>query len=163
MVTRTAPPSVSLASKNTLTKALSKIFQQMGDIAGLLGDFINYSFNIAAFQSAYLHSLEQKGLSIDYETQRYAQGGMRVELRDVTFAYTGADQPAVKNINLTIEPGETVAIVGYVYQSDVELMVRYNGSGKTTLLKLILGLYDGHEGLQGDLRINGHRIGGKSD
>lgn len=84
----------------------------MGQIVGLLGDFLNYSFNLAAFQSAYLHSLEQKGLSIDYETQRYPQGGMRIELHDVTFTYKDAETPAVKNINLTIEPGETIAIVG---------------------------------------------------
>ncbi len=49
-----------------------------------------------------------------------------VELQDVTFGYT--DQVVLKNVNLTIEEGECLCIVGP------------NGGGKTTLLKLILGL-----------------------
>ncbi len=48
---------------------------------------------------------------------------------DVTFTYPGADYPAVRNVNLKIRPGQSVAIVGL------------NGSGKTTLIKLMAGLY----------------------
>lgn len=34
-----------------------------------------------------------------------------------------------------------------------------NGSGKSTLVKVLLGLYNGHEGLRGDVLVNGQRIG----
>jgi len=49
----------------------------------------------------------------------------------------------LKNICLTIHPGERVALVGY------------NGSGKTTLIKLIMRLYDPNEG---DILYNGINI-----
>ncbi|MCS6803905.1 MAG: ABC transporter ATP-binding protein [Acidobacteriota bacterium] len=53
----------------------------------------------------------------------------KVEFRNLTFSYNGRE-PVLKNINLTIEPGETVAIVGRT------------GSGKTTLLDLVTRLVD---------------------
>lgn len=57
-----------------------------------------------------------------------------VEFRGVTFTYPGAEAPALVNVSLHIQPGETVAIVGV------------NGSGKTTLAKLIARLYDPQSG-----------------
>jgi ATP-binding cassette subfamily B protein len=54
----------------------------------------------------------------------------RIELRDVNFSYTNTDANAVSGINLTIEPGETVALVGQT------------GAGKSTLVKLIARFYD---------------------
>jgi ABC-type multidrug transport system fused ATPase/permease subunit len=56
-------------------------------------------------------------------------GGGRVELRDVSFAYEGAE-PVLRDIDLTVEAGQTVAIVGAT------------GAGKTTLVNLIPRLYD---------------------
>ena len=56
-------------------------------------------------------------------------GGGRVELRDVSFAYEGA-APLLRDIDLTVEAGRTVALVGPT------------GSGKTTLVMLIPRLYD---------------------
>jgi ABC-type multidrug transport system fused ATPase/permease subunit len=60
-------------------------------------------------------------------------GGGRVELRDVTFAYDG-HEPVLQGVDLEVEPGRTVAIVGPT------------GSGKTTLVMLIPRLYDVSEG-----------------
>jgi ATP-binding cassette subfamily B protein len=60
-------------------------------------------------------------------------GGGRVELRDVTFAYDG-HEPVLRGIDLEVEPGQTVAIVGPT------------GSGKTSLVMLIPRLYDVNEG-----------------
>lgn len=53
----------------------------------------------------------------------------KIEFDDVSFNYPGVEQSALKNVSLTIQPGEKIAIIGRI------------GAGKTTLEKLILGLY----------------------
>ncbi|WP_137726411.1 ABC transporter ATP-binding protein [Prescottella subtropica] len=58
----------------------------------------------------------------------------RVELRDVEFQYPGADEPVLRGISFTAEPGKTTAIIGAT------------GSGKTTLLSLIPRLIDVTDG-----------------
>ncbi len=57
------------------------------------------------------------------------EGGGRVEFRDVSFGYAGAD-PILRDVDLDVEAGRTVAVLGAT------------GSGKTTLVNLIPRLYD---------------------
>lgn len=57
-----------------------------------------------------------------------------ITLNNVGFTYPGNDHATLKNINVTIHPGEKIALVGY------------NGAGKTTLTNLLLRLYDVSEG-----------------
>ena len=57
-----------------------------------------------------------------------------LHVENLTFTYPGADSPALENINLKINKGERIAIVGP------------NGSGKTTLVKLLCRLYDPDSG-----------------
>ena len=52
-----------------------------------------------------------------------------VEFRDVWYRYDGAKEDAIKGLNLTVRPGEKLALVGV------------NGAGKTTLVKLLCGMY----------------------
>jgi subfamily B ATP-binding cassette protein MsbA len=66
-----------------------------------------------------------------------------IEFRDVSFTYPGADEPALRDVNLRIGHGQTVAVVGP------------NGSGKTTLLALVPRLFDPDEGT---VLIDGHDI-----
>lgn len=58
----------------------------------------------------------------------------KIELDNVTFRYPNADIASIRNLSITINPGEKVAIIGRI------------GSGKTTLERLIMGLYKPTEG-----------------
>jgi ATP-binding cassette subfamily B protein len=66
-----------------------------------------------------------------------------IEFRSVSFTHMNAAQPTLKNINLRIDSGMTVAVVGYT------------GTGKSTLVNLIPRLYDI---TSGELLIDGNDI-----
>jgi ABC-type multidrug transport system fused ATPase/permease subunit len=70
-------------------------------------------------------------------------GEYHIEFRNVGFVYSGQNVNALSNINLSIKPGEKIALVGE------------NGSGKTTLIKLLCRLYDPAEG---QILLNGEDI-----
>lgn len=105
-----------------------------GWVTGLLSEF------------ATLHK-ECLGLS---EIQEYIhapepfrfEGGMPIpradtyelRLENVTFRYPGTEADIIRNISLTLHPGEKIALVGL------------NGAGKTTFVKLLCGFYDPDEG-----------------
>ena len=71
---------------------------------------------------------------------REPQQAVNLELRNVSFAYSDSEPEVIRGLSLTIEPGESVAIVGP------------SGCGKTTLLKLMLGV---HAPQSGEIRIGG--------
>ncbi|MBR2028047.1 MAG: ABC transporter ATP-binding protein [Oscillospiraceae bacterium] len=60
--------------------------------------------------------------------------GHTIEFRNVSFCYPGTERNILHRLNLTINAGETIALVGL------------NGAGKTTFIKLLLRLYDPTEG-----------------
>jgi ATP-binding cassette subfamily B protein len=66
-----------------------------------------------------------------------------LEFRNVSFKYPGSEKWALKNVSLTLQPGEAIAIVGK------------NGAGKTTLVKLLTRLYDP---LEGEILLDGVNI-----
>ena len=118
-------------------------------------DFILYFGIIAGFStwlSGILAQLAQlNGVSLkissfraflDYPEHFCREGGIAppqgapasIRLKKVSYRYQGAEEYTLKNLSLTINPGEHLAIVGL------------NGAGKTTLVKLICGLIDPTEG-----------------
>jgi ABC-type multidrug transport system fused ATPase/permease subunit len=64
----------------------------------------------------------------------FPSGTPGVELRDVTFSYGDDGDAVLKDLSLTVEPGEAIAVVGAT------------GSGKSTLLSLVARFYDPEEG-----------------
>ncbi len=61
-------------------------------------------------------------------------GHGRIEFRNVTFGFPGAEKPVIHNVSFTVEPRTTTAIVGST------------GSGKTVLLHLLLRMFDPQHG-----------------
>ena len=86
--------------------------------------------------------LEPK-LLLDDGAELRLNGAPKIEFKNVSFRYPNTDNNAVSNISLTINSGESVALVGY------------NGAGKSTLAKLLLRLYPQSSG---EIYINGDRI-----
>lgn len=121
-----------------------------------VSDFVLYFSVVTGFSTwlsnvfSQITSLNQINLKINYfrsyleypETFR-RDNGLKVptdncpkviELKNVSCKYEGAEDYALRDVSLTIVPGEHVAVVGL------------NGAGKTTLVKLICGLIDPTEG-----------------
>lgn len=67
----------------------------------------------------------------------------RIEIKNLTFTYPNTDTPVLKDINVTVEPGQTLAIVGRT------------GSGKTTLANLLVRVFDPP---MGTMFVDGHDI-----
>lgn len=62
--------------------------------------------------------------------QKFADAALEIELRHVSFRYPDATQNALSDVNITIKPGQHVAVIGP------------SGAGKTTLIDLVLGLLE---------------------
>ncbi|MFF9069347.1 thiol reductant ABC exporter subunit CydD [Streptomyces sp. NPDC014891] len=75
---------------------------------------------------------------------RPAPESVRLELQDVTVRHAGRAEPALDAMHLTVEPGETVALVGP------------SGAGKSTLLDVVLGFAVPQDG--GSVRVGGEPL-----
>ncbi len=125
--------SMYLAAVLTLSAHLKKFAE---DIAFILQELLYINDLFVFFDTDY----GQKG-----GTLKAPEGHqpLSVEFKDVTFTYPKTEKPVFKKLNLRIEKGEKVALVGI------------NGAGKSTLVKLVMGLYDLDEG---EILINGVNI-----
>lgn len=70
------------------------------------------------------------GIRDPEKTRKASQERGHIEFRDVTFAYPGAEQPAIRGISFDAHRGEVTAIIGGT------------GSGKSTIVNLIPRFYD---------------------
>ncbi len=117
-----------------------------GTFSGAMTNFLNtlgtlkqYSLQTDDFRSFMdLPTEDMHGLIPLPESSTY-----RFEFKNVSFRYEGAKDYALKNLNLTLEAGRKLAVVGL------------NGAGKTTFIKLLLRLYDVTEG---EILLNGTNI-----
>ncbi|GHJ87892.1 hypothetical protein NliqN6_4294 [Naganishia liquefaciens] len=121
-----------LSSIRTLTNNLESSVQSIFYMAAFF-EMMRVTEKLSSMGRCGLKETSQKPVELlDYEAYRF-EGGMKIEAKNVGFTYPGAEKPVLENINLVIEPGTTLAVVGF------------NGGGKTTLVKVLMGLYD-HDG-----------------
>jgi len=123
-------------------------FAAIGQFAGWFSGLIDIWLKIhtASLHFCYMREFFEypnktnRGKGIDLPIN---SDGLSIELKNVSYKYPAAEDFTVKNMNLKIEAGEKIALVGL------------NGAGKTTLVKLICGMYTPTEG---EILLNGHNI-----
>ncbi len=113
------------------TMLASRAMVPVGQVAGLLVQYHTASTALTSLDEIMKREVERPD-----DAAFISRGALRgaIEFRDVSFTYPGQDAPSLRQVSLTIQPGEHVAILGRI------------GSGKTTLERLILGLYQPTEG-----------------
>jgi ATP-binding cassette subfamily C protein len=119
------------ATIGAITNTLNTLQYNMASVEAVVGDL------------RVLDGLDHKAVALPREEHRNgATPRSNTELsfehalqfEDVTYAYPNANEPALRNIDLSIEPGKSVGLVGAT------------GSGKTTLVNVLLGLLEPQEG-----------------
>lgn len=123
----------NMTTPGTIMAAITYTTQLLNGILMLVMLFQNISKGLASWKRVreILHSEpELKDGKFNGETETCG----KIEFRDVSFAFPGTEQYVLQHINLTIQPGETVAVMGAT------------GCGKTALVSLIPRFYDAAEG-----------------
>ncbi|KGF72996.1 ABC transporter [Neosynechococcus sphagnicola sy1] len=106
---------------------LQEIFGDIARLDDVLDNTVSKDQDFFQFASPTPNSTEQvefRGLKLEG----------KVSLKNIFFGYSPIDQPFIENFNLSIEPGQRLAIVGG------------SGSGKSTIAKLLLGVYQPWQG-----------------
>lgn len=125
--------STGTATPGGIMAAITYTTQLLNGITGLTMLFQSISRGCASWKRVrqLLHSAPELN---DGSFEGTEQPRGQIELRNVSFTYPGSDRTVLKNIDLTILPGETIAIMGAT------------GCGKSTLVNLIPRFYDVTEG-----------------
>ncbi|NYT25238.1 type I secretion system permease/ATPase [Alcaligenaceae bacterium] len=123
--------AISLGGIIAASMIAGRCLAPLGQVAGLLMQYQNARASLGAIDNCMKAPVERPA-ERHFVPRPFLKG--EVELRNVSFSYPGAAQPALNRVNLHIRAGEKVGILGRI------------GSGKSTLEKLILGLYQPSSG-----------------
>lgn len=110
-----------------LVTILAQSIMVFVNVTGKLNTSLNEIGNYESFMS-------QEPVFLHDQGETVPEGSLSIELNNVSYTYPNNAQPTIKNVSLTIEPNEKLAIVGE------------NGAGKSTLTNLISGLLQPDKG-----------------
>jgi NHLM bacteriocin system ABC transporter peptidase/ATP-binding protein len=102
----------------------SVLQQASGNLASV-DDVLNYAPDPESEERPYVEEIEVPARGVKRVPARLSG---HIELRNIFFGYNPLEEPLVRDLNLVIEPGQRVAIVGPT------------GSGKSTVSKMVAGL-----------------------
>lgn len=137
--------NITLGSIHVIQSSIGSVYWAVTNFWSQIESVLQSIECISAFieAPAWIKERNEGGIrTVEYAPQAPLAGekrGMRIEARNLSFKYPSGRTKALRNINLTIEPGQTLAIVGV------------NGGGKSTLAKVLTGLYE----YEGSLLIDG--------
>ncbi|MBX9480306.1 lipid A ABC transporter ATP-binding protein/permease MsbA [Yersinia enterocolitica] len=135
------PSVMETLTAGTITVVFSAMIALMRPLKSLTNVNAQFQRGMAACQTLFtILDMEQEKDEGKLEVDR-AKG--EIEFRHVTFYYPGKDTPALNDINMHIEAGKTVALVGR------------SGSGKSTIANLMTRFYDVSEG---SILLDGHDL-----
>lgn len=126
----------------TMLLSFYRLDFKLYDLIQLVDEAADISMNAEKVRNFYNTDSEIEKPKQQVNHHSIGEGNFSIELRNVNFSYESSEF-SLSDINLTIHPGEKVAIVGE------------NGVGKSTLVKLLMRLYDVSAG---DILINGVSI-----
>ena len=118
------------STPGTFFSFLTAVVMMYGPVRKLSKLYGNIQPGIAAMNRIY-DVLEEESKIIESENPVLLEGSnFGVEFKDVQFEYNNEDGSVLKNINLSVEPGEVLALVGM------------SGGGKTSLVNLVPRFFD---------------------
>ncbi|WP_370950458.1 ABC transporter ATP-binding protein [Amycolatopsis sp. cg5] len=123
--------SMALALAGTAVLAMGRASTALSNTIKAVNSLYEDSFYIGYYRKLIAESARRRA-PVSGLTAPSHPGEIRLD--SISFTYPGQDEPALREVSLTLRRGEIVALVGE------------NGSGKTTLGKLLTGLYPPSEG-----------------
>ncbi len=135
------PSVMQNLTAGTITVVFSSMIALMRPLKSLTNVNAQFQRGMAACQT--LFAILDMDKEKDEGTLVVERAEGNVEFRDVTFFYPGKDTPSLRDINIVIPAGKTVALVGR------------SGSGKSTIANLLTRFYDVQ---QGAVLLDGHDL-----
>ncbi|TKI07494.1 lipid A ABC transporter ATP-binding protein/permease MsbA [Martelella alba] len=126
------PSVMQNLTAGTITVVFSSMIALMRPLKSLTNVNAQFQRGMAACQTLFAILDMEKEKDDGTRVIERAEGN--IEFRHVTFAYPGCEDPALRDVSLTIPSGKTVALVGR------------SGSGKSTIASLLARFYDVQQG-----------------